>query len=315
MLKQIFKPIKLLKKYFQQFLIVIFFVIFFVILRFPWSYLINKVVNKATQPIPFHISFENSDLNFLPLSLKIENIKIDSPKLVQPIHLDAAYFAPSFLKWLSFRQGWKISFVKDDLTLSIILSSFSVKKNERSRPYISVKIQAPILNMSVLESLSSDLNISGNLDVNIKAEGPRSDITEGKSSILISGQRFKLLESSLNSTLGPVRFPNIDWKSLSLKMFISKNKLEIQKLQLGEDDDAFFVQLRGNMDIKINRGRLRFGSYDFQLMAETAKSFKFPLFDLMLDSTKTETIKGYRYLARIVGQGSRSPNIEKLSDF
>ena len=87
----------------------------------------------------------------------------------------------------------------------------------------------------------------------------------------------------------------------------------IDNLQLGAPSDSLYVQLRGHIEFSLAR-RLRINSYDLQTQIDANRNFRLELLDLMLSNTKTETLKGYRYKARIQGDKDSS-NIEKLSVF
>ena len=69
------------------------------------------------------------------------------------------------------------------------------------------------------------------------------------------------------------------------------------------------------MEFRFTRNRFRLGQYDLQLSAQIDRDFKLSLMDLLLLSIKSPTPKGWQYLGRITGNGTKPPDIEKISEF
>ena len=267
------------------------------------------------EPLPISLNFNKSSGSFFPPSISMYDIHIHADSFKEPLHVDKLKLAPSLFKWLSLVQAWKISLTKEGLPIHFIISRKTVKKNKTKQKELYVNVYSSLLNMQVFKSFLSNFNINGNIQFDLEMEGREADIFNGEGSLQIRGKRIQILESKVPTNLGPLQLPNLAWKEAVVQASVSKNKLRLEKVVLGSDEDDFFLQLRGDMDIRLNRGRVHIGSYDLQLFIETVQDFKFPLIDLMLESTKSQIPRGWRYLARIVGRGSKAPDIEKLSEF
>lgn len=312
MLRSVRVFLKIRKKWIFIFLL---FTLIFIIIRLPWTEIADKAVRKVTAPLPVNIHFNKTAIHILPPSLSLHQVSISNRTLTVPLELDQMRLAPAWLKWLAFSKGLKVHFLKEGTRFSLITSFKKVTENKIKKNKLQIEGNSPQLHLSFLQSLLPSVSISGHMSLQFEIEGPTDNLLSGNGFIQIQGRDIKLKQILLETDLGPLHLPDIQWKEVQVIARLSEEQVVLEKLLLGRDTDPFFLQMRGDMELRFNRSRVRLGKYDLQLSAQTDRDFKLSLIDLLLLNTKTPTQKGWQYLARIIGNGTRVPDIEKISEF
>ena len=304
--------LKTRKKWILTFLL---FTLAFLILRLPWTEIADKAVRKVTAPLPVNIHFRKTAIHILPPALSLHQVSISNRTLAAPLELDQIRLAPAWLKWLAFSKGLKIHFLKDGTRFSLVTSFKKITENKLKKNKLQIEGNSSQLHLSFLQSLLPSVSVSGHLSLQFEIEGPMENLLNGKGFIQIQGRNIKLKQILLETDLGPLHLPDIQWKEAQIIARLSEEQVVLEKFLLGKDTDPFFLQMRGDMELRFNRSHVRLGKYDLQLSAQIDRDFKLSIIDLLLLNTKTPTQKGWQYLARIIGNGTRVPDIEKISEF
>ena len=190
-----------------------------------------------------------------------------------------------------------------------------VRENKIKKTRIRLKGRSPLLHLSFFRSLFPAVKISGRVKLQFEMEGLRENPTAGKGFVRMEGQNIRLKRIFLETDLGPLHLPDIQWKEVDVIARLSEERVIFERFRLGVETDPFFLQMRGDTEVRFNRGHIRLGGYDIQLSAKTRNDFKLSLMDLFLAGTKTPVPGGWLYLARIMGSGTKPPDIEKISEF
>ena len=291
------------------------FTLMFLFIRLPWTEIADKAVRKALVPFPANVHFRKTTLHVLPPALALHQVSISSKPLAAPIELDQIRLSPAWLKWLAFSKSLKIHLLKEGTRFSLVTSFKTTTENKIKKNKIQIEGKSPGLHLAFLKSLMPSMNISGHIRLQFEIEGPAKNLLKGKGFIQVQGRNIKLKQILLKTDLGPLHLPDIQWAEAQIIARLSEEQVAVERFLLGRDTDPFFLQMRGDMELRSTRRRLRLGKYDLQLSALTDRDFKLSLMDLLLLNIKTPTSKGWQYLGRITGNGTKPPDIEKISEF
>ena len=293
----------------------LFFILTFLLIRLPWTEIADKAVRKALIPLPVNVHFKKTAIHILPPALSLHQVSISSKPLTTPIELDQIRLSPAWLKWLAFSKSLKIHLLKEGTHFSLVTSFKKTTENKIKKNKIQIEGESPRLHLAFLQSLLPSMNISGHISLQFEIEGPAKNLLNGTGFIQMQGQNIKLKQILLKTDLGPLHLPDIQWAEIQIIARLSEKQVALEKFLLGRDTDPFFLQMRGDMELRATRHRIRLGKYDLQLSALTDRDFKLSLMDLLLLNIKTPTAKGWQYLGRITGTGTKPPDIEKISEF
>ena len=299
----------------KWFFTLLFFTLIFLIIRLPWTEIADKAAHKILAPLPLNVYFRKTSIHIFPPAVSLDQVSIHHKTLSAPIDLDQVRLSPAWIKWLAFSKSLKIQLFKEGTSISLTTSFKKVTENKIKRNKIKIEGESSNLHLSLLQSLLPSMNISGHINLQFEIEGPESNFLSGTGFIQIQGQNIKLKQILLETDLGPLQLPDIQWAEVQMIARLSEEQVTLEKLLLGRDTDSFFLQMRGNMEFRFTRNRLRLGQYDLQLSAQTDRDFKLSLMDLLLLSIKSPSPKGWQYLGRITGNGTKPPDIEKISEF
>lgn len=291
------------------------FILIFLIIRLPWTEIADKAVRKVLVPLPMNVHFKKTVIHLLPPSLSLHQVSISNKTLTTPLELDQIRLSPAWIKWLAFSKSLKIHFLKEGTRFSLIISFKKVTENKIKKNKIQIEGESPKLHLSFLQSFLPSMNISGHINLQFEIEGLKENLLNGKGFIQIQGRNIKIKQILLETDLGPLHLPDIQWAEAGVIARLSEEQVSLERFVLGRDKDPFFLQMRGDMEFRSTRSRVRLGKYDLQLSAHTDRDFKLSLMDLLLLNIKTPTQKGWQYLGRITGNGTKPPDIEKISEF
>ena len=300
------------KKWIWTFLLFLF--VFFA-LRLPYTEIVDKAARKALDPLPANIQFKKTALHILPPALSFRQVSVSHRSLAAPFETDQIRVSPAWLKWMTFSKGLKVHFLKEGTRFSLVLSLKKITKKKIKKSQIQIKGESFRLHPTFLQSLLPSMQMKGNIQIEFEIEGFADRPLNGKGFAQIRGRDIKLNQILLNTGLGPLHLPDIQWKEARVILRLSKERVTLEKFLLGRDTDPFSLQMKGSLELGWSRGRLRPGKYDLRLSAQTDRNFKLSLMDLLLINTKTPTDGGWRYLARITGSGTKPPDIEQISEF
>ena len=194
-------------------------------------------------------------------------------------------------------------------------------------PFIHIQGRSKGLDLALFQLRRTGLDASGRIHFRFYIKMPRESfkLSQAAGEADIRGAGIKIKDSLINTALGPVNLPALQWGEMRLKATLKKKELTVESFRLGKEGEPLVARLRGAADLKPGRGSaqrgLRFSRYDFQLQIDAAQSLAaeglMRTLDLFLSNTKTALpqAKAVRYSARIRGSGRRVPSIEKLSEF
>ena len=174
-----------------------------------------------------------------------------------------------------------------------------------------VKGHSKSMALEDLSFLSSSLK--GNLKTKFFYQGFLRDTQSMKGHMTLTGEDISLSELKLNTLLGPLSLPSLNWETVDLKLELKEGEVLFEKVELGSSKDALKIKMRGSMALSKRFFRLQ--SYNIELQIDLDKNTEFAFLDLMFAGHKEVQPQFYRYSIRLVGQGSQIPKIEKLESF
>ena len=314
-IKKIFGFIKIQRKN----ILIIFFLTFLIILiRFPWSEGTEKVIRqiKSQIKLPIDVDFKKVSINLIPPSFSFYDLQIDNKFFDDTLNLEKLKFSLSLKKWLALNPGYKVNIKKDDSQLFLTYWTQKKKANKKKETYYYFEGFSSLLNLEHLMPLSEHIKADGITQFNFALSLNTENLETLSGLFSVEASNIKFYKFQIVTPMGPLSFPNIRWKRAEIKMRISEGEVIFDTVQLGTSQDALFIQLRGSLSLSFPlQRRVRVDAYDLQVQIETSQNFRSDLLDLMLSNTKTQTLKGYRYRARIQGGGSEPARIERLSVF
>ena len=319
--------LKLLKKFFSilnKNKKTLFFVFWLIVLvfavRFPWNDLLEKTFRDIQEKSPqaLQMDFDNLKLKLFPPGVEFNNVSFFYKG--RPVSLDSLEASIDLAKWLALKKGWKFKLVKGDSRLLVAFHKTEKKNKEEPEdsPPIEVyfiKGSADLLNLKSLNDLARNTQFSGQIKTQFFYEGSPKLAEDIKANLKAEGLNIYLSKLELQTPLGPLNLPPIEWSSVKLDLEVKDSELLFKDLRLGQAKDAFNMQMKGSGALAFSyRGQPRLSSYNLELKIDLDKAFPLRILDLMFSSYREDKGDFYRYSLRLIGQGSQVPNMEKLED-
>ncbi len=316
LLKNIISFIKKQRK--LLFLVVVLtFLMFF--LRFPWTYLLEKTVRdfQKKSPPSLQTDFDNLHFSFFPPGIEFKNLFVDYKR--KTTLLDSFKISIVLSKWLAFKKAFKVKAVQDNSSLFVEFwkKEKIMKDDPEEQPVIIyfIKGYSPLLDLKALNSMFPNMKMSGVMKTRFDYTGSPRISEENKAFLNLTGEAIRLSQMEIQTPLGPLDFPSIQWKEGEIVLHLKKEELVFKTFRLGSPSDDLFVQMKGSASVFFSYGRIRLNSYDVQLQVDLNKGFQMSLLDIMFAGYKEDKGTFYRYKARLTGKGNQVPNMDKLSEF
>ena len=309
---------KLIKPYKKWIALTVLLTLVIFVLRFPWEKTLQKAASVLLKTLPLSADPGKVEALFFPPGVAFHECFFEGPSFLSQLEVDELRMYPAFSKLLALKPGMKAFLKKDDSSLAFTLWLQNKKSKNLQVKEIYIKGQAPKVNLSLMNALDNPLKMFGNIRFRFDFMSPRRDLKKAQGAINLTGLGVAIKDGLISTNLGDIALPDLKWSEVNLKMRLKEKELTIERLQLGTAKDSLFVQLRGNVELKFIRNRVKLSYYDLQTQIEVNRNLQSSLIttlDIFLDNTKTSIEKGTRYLARIRGAGNQTPDIEKLSVF
>lgn len=314
--KKIFQFIKKQKKLLTW--IVILTVLFFS-LRFPWNHLLEKTARdfQKKSPSSLQTDFDKLRLKFFPPGVEFKNLSVNYKR--KNSLLDSLRISMVLSKWLAFKKAWRIKAVKENSSLSVEFwkKEKILKEDPEKRPIVTyfVKGHSPLLDLQVLNSLFSNMKMSGVVETHFDYEGSPEMMQEAKAFLSLKGKNIRLSSTEIQTPLGSLSFPSIQWKEGDIISHFKEGELVFKTFRLGSPSDNLIVQMKGSGSVGFSYEKFRLNSYNIQLQIDVNKNKEMSWLDLMLAGYKEDKGNFYRYRLRLTGKGYQIPDMEKLSEF
>ncbi|MCY4321257.1 MAG: hypothetical protein OXC37_02475 [Bdellovibrionaceae bacterium] len=319
---------KLLKKFFsilaknkKTVFLIWFLVLVIFVIRFPWNDLLEKSFRdfQKKSPTALKMKFDKLKMKLFPPGMEFQNLSFVYQN--NPISLNSLIVSMDLAKWLAFKKAWKFKIFKGDsyLRLNFYKSteeSFEDSADDTPIEAYFIKGFAPFFDLRDLKSFTSKTELSGNIKLQFFYNGSPQDVENIKASLQASGKDIYLSKLELQTPLGPLNLPTIEWSSISIDIEVKESELLFKTLRLGESKDDFNMQIRGSGGLAFSsRFQPILNSYNLELQIDLSKQLPIKILDLMFSSYKEDKGSFYRYSVRLMGQGSQVPRMEKLESF
>ena len=291
------------------------------ILRFPWNDLLEKTLRdfQKKSPKALQMEFDNLKMKVFPPGLEFKGLSFFYKG--KPVSLSALVVSMDLVKWLAFKKAWKFKFFKEDSHVFISFYKEEKKKKEESEdsPPIElyfVKGSSSFFNLKALDDLLSDAQLSGNIKTQFSYMGSFQQVEGIRAFMKANGKGISLSQLELQTPLGPLSLPPIEWSSVSVDVEVKESEIIFKSLRLGSDKDDFNIQMKGSGALSFTySGQVRLISYNLELKIDLDKEFPLRILDLTFAPYKEDKGSFYRYSLRLIGQGSQVPHMEKLENF
>ena len=294
---------------------------FIFVLRFPWNDLLEKTFRdfQKQSARSLQVDFEELKLKLFPPGVEFKELEFLYRD--QPISLSSAVISIDVAKWLAFKQGWKFKLFKEDSYLSFNFYKSEKKQKEEEEDSVPIenyfiKGSAPFCSLKALNSFIPNTQFSGDMKARFSYSGSPKELEAIKAFLRIEGENISLSQLELQTPLGPLNLPPIEWKSAQVDFEVKESEVIFKKLQLGEPTDDLYIKMKGSGALAFSyRGQPRLNSYNLELQIDLDKDFPLRILDLMFSAYKEDKGEFYRYSVQLIGQGNQVPNMEKLESF
>ena len=310
--------LKFIKPYKKWIALTILLTLVIFMLRFPWEKTLQKAASVLLKTLPLSADPSEVEALFFPPGIAFYKCFFEGPSFLSQLEVDELQMYPAFSKLLALKPGMRAFLKKDNSSMTFTVWLQNKKSEDQEIKEIYIKGQAPKVNLSLMNDLDNPLKMFGNVRFRFDFMSPGRNLQKAKGAVSLTGLGVAIKDGLISTNLGDIALPDLKWSEVNLKMRLKEKELTIERLQLGTAKDSLFVQLRGNIELKFIRNRVKLSYYDLQTQIEVNRNLQSSLIttlDIFLDNTKTPIDKGTRYLARIRGTGNRTPDIEKLSVF
>ena len=285
--------------------------------RFPLNEWLRKSLRdlQKKSPIAKEIIFDDLKIKWFPPGVFFKNISFVYKN--KRVELDSAFISISLKHWIAFKKAFNLKFKQGESSFFVnfqrqfILDEKSLE--DKKQEIYSIKGFSSHINLEDLTFLYP--NMLGVLKTQFFYKGSVQYPENIKGEINLNGKNIVLSELQLNTLLGPLSLPSIEWTQLELKIQMKEGELIFEKVNLGEAGDQLKVKMRGSGAFGYSRGSFRLNSYNIELEIDIDKTMEFGFLDLMFANYKESKSNFYRYSIRLTGQGSQVPKIEKLEKF
>lgn len=336
-------PVRFMQKQKIAILICVLSAMFLFFWLFPFGDLSDYVTSKVSEATQnsVYVQFETIDIGVLPPSVVGKGVQLETPATA-PISASWLRFSPSMLDMLTNlptlisasrgnmesiqslpgRLGFSVSAEKlmgGDLDLKLRPAG----KNDQGASRSKIFLEMDELNLGELPGvLDLPIQLSGRADLNSVLQFYPNFEEQPEGDVELTAKSVKLPPSTVPTMMGPMALPGITWGQVVLKGRLTNGQLFIDEAQLGRNTDPFRGRIKGMMNMRIEkRGpqmSANMGAYDLRLDFEVARASErdFSLILGLLDSFKSSTPTGARYLLRVKGaRMGVPPEMTQLSTF
>ncbi len=315
MLKKIFGPLIYLftdKK--KLIVLVLFLTMVFGILIFPYddmSDMITALFAKNSHDQVF-VQFDDLGIGFLPPSLKMSNVTLDTPVL-PTLKAKKLYLAPNIAGLLAFSPGFSAS-IEDVLKGDIHFDLRAGKKVSDAVKLQNITLKLKSLDLKSLTGyLQAQVDLEGAIGATIDAAIDPTLVEQPDGEVTLDIDKFRLPTSTVPTMLGPVSLPNTEISHISLKGQLKGGNLDITDGVIGQQGDTINGKIKGRIGLRLihvgNQVAPEFGAYEFKidLNFDRAAEKNFGLFLNLFDKYRTVTGAGSRYAFRLSAQNFNVP--------
>ena len=315
-MKSIFKKLFLILKPHKKFIFIgMFLFTFFFLILFPYQDAARKISSKISTAGEINLQYDSIKVGFFPPKLLLQNAYFGAPFLNSPVFSKELVVKPSYLALLAFKPGAKL-----ELNFEKSYLHFWLKKDrpsEKNSNPLQIRVSSKNFKLKHFEFLSSFFSSSKgsvdffadlNLDLGYQAQ------PKGVFQFRAKNAEF-LPYSFTRKLLGTIHLPRLKWKTLSGKAKISKGRLHLENLIVGEPLDAFYLQSKGLINILFQRFNSSVKKYDIEADLSLTEELKSHLFflDIFLSNIGEKTSDNrVQYKVKITGQAAYPPKIKKL---
>jgi type II secretion system protein N len=283
--------------------------VMFAFFRFPIDDLgdvVSAKISESTQGQIF-CQFDRMGLALIPQpSLSLENVDIETP-VISHLKTEELKLSVSIPALLAFRIG----FVVDAYGLfrgQAYASFHEGEKNKDGTHKYVIRVGADKLDLAdVKKAMDLPVNLRGAFNAKIDSTVDPSFADQPESEVQISVASLEMPASTVATPFGPMNLPTLKWSNVNLKGRLIGGKFIVEDGKLGTTQDALNGQVKGSMDVRVarvgNQPYPEFGAYDFKVELNVNKGVEkeFSLFLSLLDSYKSPSLSGSRYLFRASG--------------
>lgn len=288
------KLIDLIKNNKKKILLSFVFYIVFIFFLFPFQDLgvfVSTQVSKATQN-QVYLKFDNMSMSLLPApGFEFSNVLVQTTQL-PAVSADSLKIYPNIMSLLAFKPGFSAQASNIfEGQLGLALRGASAGKSGVMKQVIA--IDATELQLKKLSDfLKLPMNLEGYISLDADAEVDPGFVDQPVASLNLTGNRISITSAVVPTQFGPLNLPDTKLQEILAKVSMNNGDLEIEKVQLGTQQDELFAQVRGSIKIQLKPQGQQVsvipGAFDLIVQIKTKPSFqsKAGVFLSFLDSYK-----------------------------
>ncbi len=283
----------------------------FALLVFPYddlSDMITELVAKNSQNQVF-VQFDDLGIGFLPPSLKMSNVSLDTPVL-PTIKAKKLYLAPNIAGLLAFSPGFSAT-IEDVLKGEVDIDLRAGKKVNDNIRLQNASVKLKDLDLKSLTTFAqAQLDLEGSVAATLSAQVDPTLTEQPDGSLTLDISKFRLPPSTIPTPMGPVSLSNLEISHISLKGDLKNGNFDISEGTIGQQGDAINGRIKGRIGIRLrmvgNQVVPDLGAYELKidLSFDRLTEKNFGIFLSLVDKFRTVTGSGTRYAFRL-----STPNI------
>ena len=313
----------------KKLVFVIFSSLFFFVVLFPFADLsdfVTSAVAKASRNQVF-LQFEDLGLSLLPSpSIRMNEVSLITPTLPE-LKSSSVFISPSLFSLITGQIGFSTR-ARDLFNGDVYLSVSPGEKIENETQknvgqWQDIEVDLEKVNLKkVIALASTPVKLKGTLNGNLEMSIDPEFQQQPKAEIDLEVLKAAMPTSIPLQNFGSLVLPPIVFSAIKTKMRLLGGQLIVEQGLLGQSNEPLSGRIKGKMSIRMRKiaGVVRPlpGSYDFkiELLVKNSLSKKLSLFLGFIDSYRSPTNGGARYLFRIKGRNFiNPPNISAINKF
>ena len=281
---------------------------------FPYEDIIQKLTYKlSSTSSSMHLQYDSHSFGFFPPRLILKRVELITPWTADSASFEQLTLSPAYLSFLVFKPGVNITAYKGRSKLKILFKTSFLSQEKKPSP-VEIRAESKGFEIKHFQLLSPFFNNSqGIIDffLDLKMDMKTNKIN---GSIQMQAKDVFFNSYSFSQSIGTWTLPQLKWKTIEAKASLNKDRLNIQRLRIGEMNDPLYLQSKGFVNLKLGALQMiREYNLELDVLLDEAMKNQFFFLDLFLSNVEEKIGENrYQYKAKITGRSSYPPKIEKL---
>ncbi len=303
----------------KKFLVLVLFTALFLVVLFPFDDLSDLMTTKVSDLTggSVYVQADAMGIHWLPTpGVKLSSVLLQVPNLPN-IASDELTLSPSLLSLLKGSIGADAS-ATGLFKGHVDVTYEEAEKNKQGTHNQKIKLEATDIALTSLSSFIRDLNLgdfklAGAMNLAGQAKVDPSFEEQPAGNIDVSLKNFVFPAYVIYMSGAPMfNLPELKFKKSTLKSALAEGKMQIDDLSLGDEKDDLSCKLRGDIALKIAKGRTSpdLGAYNFNVEIKVQQKFydqNSVLFALINSSFKKPIPGGQKFAFKVSGDSFMTP--------